>query len=380
MNNGTENYMEIDTETITYRQVIEYLTIFPEITNYLIREWDNKKKHYPLNLPYGTYTIQYQSKKLDILDNIRIEHKKNTDNPVGESYRVGCLIELLLYTNQSKEFLLDFFVQAKEYSTEKKEDTIQIYNWCLDNFVWELVSTLPKRDTQTVFLDKNALEELETDINVFFEEEPDYLKFGIPYKRNYLLDGLPGTGKTSTIFAIASKLNMNISILNFGPKLDDYGFNNAISELENDTILVLEDIDSLFIDRISSNGNKSCVSFSGILNILDGIARKHQLIIFMTTNHKDKLDPALIRPGRIDYNIHFDYATKNQITKILNYYFNDGDLTKEFIGQIKGLKLTTCVLQKYLFENRKNKKNIISKIDELKELVKDYSKSSNLYT
>ena len=78
-----------------------------------------------------------------------------------------------------KEFLLDFLEQAKEYSNEKKEDTIQIYNWCLDNFVWDLVSTLPKRDTQTVFLDKNALQELEMDINLFFEEEADYLKFGI---------------------------------------------------------------------------------------------------------------------------------------------------------------------------------------------------------
>lgn len=375
-----ENYMEIDTETITYKRVIEYLTIFPEINNYLIREWDNKRKHYPLSLPYGSYTIHYHSQKLNIHDTIRIEHTKNKDKPVGESYRVGCLIELILYSKLSKEFLLDFLEQAKEYNNEKKEETIQIYNWCLERFVWELVSTLPKRDPQTVFLDKNALQELETDINIFLGEETDYLKFGIPYKRNYLLDGLPGTGKTSTIFSVASKLDMDISILNFGPKLDDYGFNNAISELENDTILVLEDIDSLFIDRVSSNENKSCVSFSGILNVLDGIARKHKLIIFMTTNHKEKLDPALIRPGRIDYNIHFDYATKNQITKILNYYFNDEDLTKQFIQQIKGIKLTTCVLQKYLFENRKNKENIISKIDELKELVKDYSKSSNLYT
>ena len=54
----------------------------------------------------------------------------------------------------------------------------------------------------------------------------------------------------------------------------------------------------------------------------------------------------------ITHNIHFDYATKNQITKILNYYFNDEDLTKQFIQQIKGIKLTTCVLQKYLFENK----------------------------
>ena len=196
---------------------------------------------------------------------------------------------------------------------------------------------------------------------------------------NVIFTGEPGTGKTSTIFAIASKLDMNISIINFGPKLYDHGYNNAIAELSNDTILVLEDIDSLFIDRVNSDENKSNISFSGILNILDGIARKHKLIIFMTTNHKDRLDPALIRPGRIDYNIHFNYSTKNQIEKIMTYYFNDEQLTQEFISKIKNKKITTCILQKFLFENRKNKNNILTKFNTLDDLIKDYSKSSHLY-
>ena len=94
------------------------------------------------------------------------------------------------------------------------------------------------------------------------------------------------------------------------------------------------------------------ITLSFILNIIDGIRETPGRIMIITSNDYESLDPALIRPGRIDYNIHFDYATKNQITKILNYYFNDEDLTKQFIQQIKGIKLTTCVLQKYLFENR----------------------------
>ena len=51
------------------------------------------------------------------------------------------------------------------------------------------------------------------------------------------------------------------------------------------------------------------VSFSCILNILDGMGRKHKMITFMTTNHLDRLDPALIRPGRIDKSLLFDYVT-----------------------------------------------------------------------
>lgn len=373
-----EIYLELEYESDSYNNVIEYLSTFPEIDNYLVKDWDSKKKRYPLYLPYDNYEIIYQSSKLDITDSIQIKHLYLDSKPVGLDSNVSCLTRLFI-SSRNKDFLLDFLEQSKEYCQDNIKDTIKIYNWCVDHFIWDLVTKLPKRDIKTVFLDNTTLQDLELDIENFLQEEEDYNKYGIPYKRNYLLDGLPGTGKTSTIFAIASKLDMNISIINFGPKLDDYGFNNAIAELSNDTILVLEDIDSLFIDRINSDENKSNISFSGILNILDGIARKHKLIIFMTTNHKDRLDPALIRPGRIDYNIHFNYSTKNQIEQIMNYYFNDTKLTQEFISKLKNKKITTCILQKFLFENRKNKNNILIKLNTLDDLIKDYSKSSNLY-
>ena len=53
------------------------------------------------------------------------------------------------------------------------------------------------------------------------ETEDEYRSFGIPYKMNILLEGLPGTGKTSLIYAIASTLNMNIALVSFDAKMTD---------------------------------------------------------------------------------------------------------------------------------------------------------------
>ena len=71
----------------------------------------------------------------------------------------------------------------------------------------------------------------------------------------------------------------------------------AISKIPEKAILLLEDVDALFVDRKANDSNKSLVSFSGILNVLDGMARKNGLITFLTTNYRNELDPALIRPS-----------------------------------------------------------------------------------
>merc|ERR1712146_608430 len=111
-------------------------------------------------------------------------------------------------------------------------------------------------------------------------------------------------------------------------------------------ILLLEDIDCLFGDRES----KTNISFSTILNVLDGFASKNRLITFMTTNYFNKLESALKRPGRIDYIHEFKYATKKQAKDMYNSYF----------------------------ENR-NEKELLSKIDLLINLSDQYNNYQNIY-
>ena len=87
----------------------------------------------------------------------------------------------------------------------------------------------------------------------------------------------------------------------------------------------------------------------------------------MTTNHIEKLDPALIRPGRIDNIILFDSASDEQIKNMFTHFFPNDKIPEKIINRLKKLKVTTAILQTFLFKNRKSS-SILEHIDELYEL------------
>ena len=112
---------------------------------------------------------------------------------------------------------------------------------------------------------------------------------------------------------------MNLS----GGNLDDDELAKLLENCPIKSIILLEDIDAIFADRISvgENSRRRSVSFSGLLNALDGVRSQEGRILFMTTNHKEKLDPALLRPGRADVHIMLNYASALQIKKFYLKFF-----------------------------------------------------------
>ena len=249
-----------------------------------------------------------------------------------------------------------------------KKDSISIWTpqGQSPGLYWNFYSTLVKRDTNTVILDENIKDELYNDVNKFIRNESVYNKYGIPYKRVYWLYGPPGTGKSSIIFSLASSLNKNINILNFGSGVTDSAFIALMSGMRENTILLLEDIDALFTNRqAESSTDKGFLSFSTLLNFLDGSLRKNGMIIVMTTNHPEKLDPALLRKGRVDYMLEIGYITKYQIEQFAKLYFPN--ITKKQLESFTNIlistkKLTSSILSSFLFINRDKKIEEILKL------------------
>ena len=221
-----------------------------------------------------------------------------TDEIVGNAAKAVKYHTLILTTKTAvqKSFFCEFLTDANDFCDIKKEKT-EIISYIFKTGYWQQLSKLPKRDTTTLHLPDSILQENLDDLHDFLNGKDKYLQYGIPYKRNYLFEGLPGTGKTSLIFVLASYFNMNIAIINFGLTIDDATFMKSVSKLPDDCFLVLEDIDALFVERKPGDSHKSMVSFSGILNTLDGLARRDKQVTFLTTNYISKLDNALIRPG-----------------------------------------------------------------------------------
>lgn len=182
------------------------------------------------------------------------------------------------------------------------------------------------------------------DINDFISKEEWYFKRGLSYKRGYLFYGPPGNGKTTLCLALAKHFNRDIHFLNLNDLEQDSKLLVSINNIKNNSILVIEDVDVVFGTR----DGKSKISFSALLNCMDGAFSKYGIITIMTTNHIERIDPALIREGRIDMKIKIDNPEMEMVEEYLSIFYgkkvklngyNSGSMSMSKIQEI-------CLLNK----------------------------------
>lgn len=229
-----------------------------------------------------------------------------------------------------------------------------------------------KRALPSVILDKGISNAILDDVHDFMGNGKWYSDRGIPYRRGYLLYGPPGSGKTSFIQALAGELDYNICILNLAEgHLTDDRLNHLMNNMPERSLLLLEDIDAAFQARKQSgeSGFHSSVTFSGLLNALDGVTSSEEAITFMTTNHPEKLDPALMRPGRIDYKVYIGDATLYQVEKMfMKFYPGEQDLCRQFVEKINrlGVTVSTAHLQGLFVMNKDQPEKALEMADTLR--------------
>jgi mitochondrial chaperone BCS1 len=147
--------------------------------------------------------------------------------------------------------------------------------------------------------------------------------------------------------------------------LNDSTLNILLTTLPEKTILVIEDIGTIFKSKEEINSS-SRITFGGLLNILDGISSKDGRILFITTNDIDNLSSALLRPGRIDVKFKFDYCNPYQIQKISERILNNEKLSIELTKLISDFSfLTPAQLQGYLLKYRNNLDEVLLNYKEL---------------
>jgi len=224
-----------------------------------------------------------------------------------------------------------------------------------------LISTIVnvKKNYQNVFLSKINEEIVLNNIEKWTKHKSERHDKGMSNKISFLLHGLPGSGKTSLIYAIANETKKSIVSIN----LQDFSnktFFKIVSATENN-IVVFDDIDSYSfthqrsnsdqmanqttntnantnananisaelagcLEMISTKEEKSvsmyhkAMTLDSLLEVLDGYNYLNNCIIIITSNRPEVLDSALIRPGRIDYRIEFGLADEYQFGLMFKYF------------------------------------------------------------
>ncbi|KAI0204588.1 BCS1 N terminal-domain-containing protein [Astrocystis sublimbata] len=356
--------------------------------------------------------------------------------------------------------LKELLLEARQKYLEREQHKTQIYrgtNKISSEPSWQRCMSRVSRPFSTVILDEKTKKKLIDDVSDYLNPKTQrwYANRGIPYRRGYLLHGPPGTGKSSLSLALAGFFKMRIYIVSLSSvNASEDILGNLFAELPRKCVVLLEDIDSAGLTHTreedegsnqsthtdndddnnsnnemepgqvtSGNGNTnkhnndiSRLSLSGLLNILDGVASQEGRILIMTTNHPERLDKALIRPGRVDLTIEFgladEYMTTNIFRNIFTYLEGDDgpeanqytvldaeerkvamekkkkeraaqdakvdELAKTFAAKIPAFEFSPAELQGHLMKNKYSPQTAIDTVDEFIESTRKDHKEKQL--
>ncbi|GMH03982.1 hypothetical protein Nepgr_005821 [Nepenthes gracilis] len=265
---------------------------------------------------------------------------------------------------------------------------------------WEAVAFKHPSTFETLAMDPAKKSMILDDLREFADGKLFYQKTGRAWKRGYLLYGPPGTGKSSMIAAMANYLGYDVYDLELSEVNRNSELRKLLMKTTEKSIIVIEDIDCSINLTNRKKGGRACgncdlspppsrhsdtrgglneeggnpITLSGLLNFTDGLwscCGSERIFIF-TTNHIDKLDPALLRSGRMDMHIFMSYCSLPALMILLKNYLGlkeeeiEETMMREFEDLIEKAKMTPADVGEVLIRNRRDKGKAVTEL--LKEL------------
>ena len=295
----------------------------------------------------------------------RAAEKKNYSNKREQSYNIWTW-------GRDQKFLKNILIEIHEDFDKEHIEKPTLRCWSGSN--WYTAWSFTPRPLESVILPSGVKSALIADIDRFKASEKWYEQMGVPYHRGYLLHGPPGTGKTSLVSGLACHYKSTVYVLKLS-EMNDSKLQDAVRDAGGNSMIVLEDIDCAVNKVIkkrkeekkedketpegdSGEENVSLgLTLSGLLNVLDGMQTPNGVQFFMTTNHVEKLDAALLRPGRTDVRVYLGAATDWQKSQLYMRFFPEAD----------GLEAINFVM---------SKPQAVSMADFQEELMQQFTKSA----
>ncbi|CAH8441302.1 unnamed protein product [Heterobilharzia americana] len=296
---------------------------------------------------------------------IRIERVRAQQSLQGASVAPFESVTLTTFGRNTR-FFMDLLEEAREEALAREKGWTVVYK-AVGSEWRQFGYPRPRRPLNSVILREGVTEAIVADVKEFVDNQ------------NWYTDR--GCGKTSFITALAGHLDYSISILNlseFGMTADR--LDHLLTHAPLQTIILLEDIDAAVHSRNKPNNdflqNKAyegmpTLTLSGLLNALDGVTSTDGRIIFMTTNYIDRLDPALIRPGRVDMRVRFDVCDRSQLIRMFSRFYPQWtssdihQLAEKFANLLEGTPLSSAQIQGFLLLHKDEPLKALSDIQQL---------------
>lgn len=317
-----------------------------------------KDKLKPLRITPAAGAHEFRFRNYKITFTRELDEKRPSWGIARETLYISCF-------GRNPNVLKDLLLEAQKMYVDRDGDRTIIYRGNRNSdacFDWTRCMARPPRPLSTVVLDEAQKNAFITDIKEYLHPYTRrwYSNRGIPYRRGYMLHGPPGTGKSSLCFAAAGAMHLKIYLVSLNSKtLTEDALATLFQSLPRRCIVLLEDVDAAGVankrdstttNTTSDNSDSSTssdepkgnsgskprnpdeekkpedgssetpahqgISLSALLNIIDGVASSEGRILVMTTNHIEKLDSALLRPGRVDMTIAFSYSDRETIRNL----------------------------------------------------------------
>lgn len=281
--------------------------------------------------------------QLHVLPAVNCEHKHvwndfcifivMVDVKEEQSHQVG--IELKGIDAEQLRKFVDFCDDQYKKHTERNVWRQRLFTHGGYYNEWKPELTHNTKTWDTVVLPADMKATIVQEIDLFMNSEAWYTSKGIAWTRGLLLYGQAGCGKTSIIKAISNVYQMDVYSFKLHEIKSDETLDELFKQIPARSVVVMEDVDAMG-DKMHARkpclakGKKKIkneeeevakgVTLNGVLNALDGVANAHGRILIMTTNHKEVLDPALLRPGRCDLHLHLGLCTCGQIQEMIKVF------------------------------------------------------------
>lgn len=332
--------------------------------------WDTRWLWYRSNFLIVTRAVNFSASLAD----------PNYDGIGGEELTISCF-------GWSAVPVQKFIETCREYADRQTQFFVIIYARDRYGMSWKPKARKPIRLLETVHFDNEQKQDLLADIRNYLDPKTQmrYQSRSMPYRRGYLFYGPPGTGKSSLSVAIAGEFGLDLYEVKIPSVATDADLEQMFQEIPPRCVVLLEDIDAVWVDRSSSdngkNGSEGSVvpncTLSGLLNVLDGVGSQEGRIVIMTTNCPDQLDDALIRPGRVDKRVFLGNISQRSAEEMFVRMFSpdlgctahlDMDeiraLAAEFASKIPEETFTPSLLQGFFQSHLESPHDAASKIEE----------------